>query len=70
MVVVRFMETGAGRLLRIAAGLVLVGVGAWLGGAFWVLAAVGVLPIVTGALDVCLLAAVFSAPVRQRTHHV
>lgn len=64
MAFVEFMESSTGRLARIVAGLVLVGTGAWFGGAFWVLAAVGVVPVAAGVLGLCLLAPLFHAPLR------
>lgn len=59
-----FMASPAGRWLRVAAGLVLVVVGALLGGAWWLLAAVGLVPLLAGAFDVCLLAPLFHRPLR------
>lgn len=63
---VRFMESGVGRSLRAVAGLVLVGVGAWLGGAWWALAAVGLVPLAAGLFDFCLAAPLFGARLRHR----
>jgi hypothetical protein len=51
MALVRYMTTTAGRATRIGAGLVLVVVGASLGGTWWILAAVGLLPIAAGLLN-------------------
>ncbi len=66
MPVVRFMESTAGRLARVVAGLVMVGVGVWLGGPFWALAAVGLVPLAAGALNVCLIAPLFKPPLRHK----
>ena len=59
----QFMASGMGRGVRIAAGLVFLAWGLFLGG--------GVVPIIlggvfvaVGALDVCLLAPLFGAPLK------
>ena len=59
-----FMASPAGRAVRVVAGLVLVVLGALLGGAWWLLAAIGLVPLLAGALDVCLLAPLFHRPLR------
>ncbi len=64
MTFIRFMGSGAGRLARVVAGLVLVGLGAWLGGGWWVLSAVGLVPLSAGVFNVCLVAPLLHAPVR------
>jgi membrane-associated protease RseP (regulator of RpoE activity) len=64
MALVRFMETNAGRLSRGAAGLILVALGAWLGGAWWVLAAAGLIPLGAGVFNLCLVAPLFGGPLR------
>jgi hypothetical protein len=67
-VVACFMGHPMGRLLRIVAGLALVG-GGWtmrdttMG---TVLMIVGVVPILAGVLNVCLLAPIIGAPVSGR----
>ncbi len=61
---VSFMASGAGRAVRIVAGLALIGWG-WLGLSGTVgiiLAAVGVVPLVAGLFDFCIFAPVFGAP--------
>lgn len=58
-----FMASPAGRLARIAAGVALIVAGAAVGGVGWILAAVGVVPLLAGALDVCLLAPAFHRPI-------
>lgn len=74
-----FMSSPAGRLLRAVAGLLIIGVGAYLttiAGSLTlgiVLIVVGLLPLVAGILDFCVLAPLFGAPlsgreVRERTH--
>lgn len=51
---VRFMSTPAGRGVRVAMGVGLIAVGIRAGGpAGWGLAAFGLLPLVTGAADIC-----------------
>lgn len=59
--VMRFMAAPAGRGLRVAAGL---GLMAWSlrGGARW--AVLGTVPLLAGALDVCLLGPVLGEPIR------
>ena len=61
---VSFMASSAGRLTRIAAGVALI---AWgLGGigdtTGIIVAAVGIVPLLAGLLDGCLLAPLFSCP--------
>ncbi|MGO9963993.1 MAG: hypothetical protein ACLPUG_11260 [Acidimicrobiales bacterium] len=46
--VARFLATTQGLALRVAAGLSLVVAGSLLGGAWWVVAAIGVLLVATG----------------------
>ncbi len=57
-----FMASTAGRVTRITIGLVLIIIGALTGGAGWIIAAVGLVPFLTGAFDVCLLGPVFKRP--------
>jgi len=59
-----FMASPAGRLARAAAGVVLIVPGIALGGGGWILAAVGLVPLLAGVFDVCLLAPLFHQPVR------
>ena len=61
---VRFMQTPAGRIARIVAGVALiaggfVGVG---GVAGYAIAAVGLIPLGAGVFDMCLLAPFFKVP--------
>ncbi len=67
MTFVRFMESVSGRSLRVAVGLVLFVVGAVLGGPWWVLAAVGLVPIAAGVFNFCLLAPFLGAPLRPHS---
>jgi hypothetical protein len=59
----RFMASTAGRVIRIVVGLVLIVAGLAIGSVGGtVLAIVGVVPLVAGALNVCLLAPILKAP--------
>lgn len=67
MEVARFMATPAGRGVRILFGLILI----WLGLAMdkpagYVLEAVGLIPILAGVLNLCLIAPLLGAPLRGR----
>lgn len=46
MAFVEFMATGTGRTVRIGAGLALLAGGALLGGAWWIMSALGALAVV------------------------
>lgn len=59
---VKFMSSTAGRATRIGAGLALIVIGVLIGGAGWILAAVGLVPLLAGVFDVCLFAPLFKAP--------
>ncbi len=50
------------RAIRIIAGLALIVAGGILGGGWWALAVVGVIPLGAGALDLCLFDALFHKP--------
>lgn len=65
--VVRFMSSTAGQATRIVAGLALIAIGGLAGGAGWILAAVGVIPLLAGVFDVCLFAPLFKQPFSGRT---
>ena len=58
----RFMASSAGRGARVVAGLVLIVVGALIGGAGWILAVVGLVPLLAGTFDVCVLAPLMRKP--------
>lgn len=63
MKVARFMATPAGRLIRIALGIVLIWIGIVMDKpAGYVLELVGLVPIAAGILNVCLLAPLLNAP--------
>jgi hypothetical protein len=59
----QFMASSAGRGVRIAAGLVFLVWGLFLGGGI-VPVILGVVFVAVGALDVCLLAPLFGAPLK------
>jgi hypothetical protein len=62
----RFFASGLGRGLRIVAGLVLAVVGIAAGGWWLLLAALGVVFVAVGALNICLLAPLFGGPLVGR----
>lgn len=68
MALVHALESGAGRVARGGLGVVMVGVGTWLGvqvgGAWWVLAAIGLVPLAAGAFGACLAAPLVHEPLR------
>ena len=72
MRMVRFFESRPGRVARIAAGVVLVGLGVGLsvsfGGAWWVFAAVGLVPLLAGLFNVCLIGPLFREPMHRASH--
>jgi hypothetical protein len=63
MAFAKFMATGAGRILRIVAGLVLIGFGLYLHSTVGiVVAVVGLVPLLAGVLNVCGIAPILGAP--------
>lgn len=66
MPILRFLASQPGRLVRAAAGLVLIAVGAVLGGWWWLLAVVGLVPLAAGVFDFCTLAPLFRLPFSGR----
>jgi hypothetical protein len=62
--VFRFLASSAGRVVRALAGLILVVVGiAVVGGtAGWILAIVGLVPLLAGVFDRCVFAPLFGLP--------
>jgi len=66
MALARFMASWPGRGLRITLGLVLIALGFGVigGTGGLILGLAGLLPISAGALDVCLFAPLFGAPLR------
>lgn len=66
MTLLAFLSTSAGRWTRALAGVVLIVVGAALGGWWFPLVALGLVFVLVGALDVCLLAPLFGKPLRGK----
>lgn len=63
---VTFLAGPAGRVLRAAVGIAMIGAGAAGGGAWWILAAAGLLPLAAGLFDFCLLGPLMKLPVSGR----
>jgi ABC-type transport system involved in cytochrome bd biosynthesis fused ATPase/permease subunit len=61
---VNFMSSGMAGGARMGIGLVMVGVGLALGGAWFALSFVGLVPLAAGALVFCLIAPLFHKPLR------
>ena len=59
----RFMASPGGRAVRAAAGIALIATGLLLGGGWLALAAFGLLPLATGAFDLCPVAFLARLPV-------
>ncbi|HVB72071.1 MAG TPA: DUF2892 domain-containing protein [Ktedonobacteraceae bacterium] len=69
MTFIRFMASGPGRVLRIVAGLAIIGAGVYLltaGSAVvgTILAVVGLVPFLAGVFDLCVLAPLFGCPIQ------
>ena len=62
----RFMASNTGRLVRFLAGALLIVVGVVEGGTWYVLAVVGLVPLLAAAFDVCVFAPLFSQPFHGR----
>jgi hypothetical protein len=64
----QFMSSPAGRALRVVAGaaLILIGLLAMEGAWGIIVALVGLVPLVAGAFDFCLIGALFGAPLRGK----
>lgn len=67
MFIIKFLGSTAGRWTRGIVGIALVVLGVVLGGWWFILAAVGLVVFLAGALDVCLLAPLFGKPFMGRT---
>ena len=65
MFIAKFMSSVAGRVVRIIAGVALIAIGLALGGTGGgVLAIVGLLPLLAGVFDFCVIGALFGAPLQ------
>jgi len=65
MAIAQFMASPMGRIARVVLGVVLIVLGFVLGGGAGIaLIIAGLLPIATGALDVCLIAPIAGLPLR------
>ena len=63
MEIARFMASPAGRLIRIALGIVLIWIGVGMDKpAGYVLEVIGLVPLAAGALNFCLLAPLLKVP--------
>ena len=62
MSILRFLSSPTGRWARVFAGVLLIVLGTISGGWALLLAAVGAVIVLVGALDVCLLAPLFGKP--------
>jgi hypothetical protein len=62
--VLTFLSSTAGRWTRAVVGAILVASGVALGGWAWALSVVGLVFVLVGALDVCLLAPLAGRPLR------
>jgi hypothetical protein len=66
MPILRLLYSQPGRVVRVVLGLGLIATGALLGGWWWALAAVGLLPLATGIFDICTLGPLFHRPLSGR----
>ena len=66
MPILRFLASQPGRVVRAVLGVALIATGASLGGWWWVLAVVGLLPLAAGVFDFCTLAPLFRLPLSGR----
>ena len=67
MAFAEWMAGGAGRGLRVLAGLILIGIGIYIRGNWGVvIAVVGVVPVLAGIFNLCLIAPILGAPFRGR----
>jgi Protein of unknown function (DUF2892) len=66
MPIIRFIASQPGRVARAVIGLALIAAGASLGGWWWLLAVVGLLPLAAGLFDFCTLGPLFGLPFSGR----
>ena len=62
----KLMASNLGRGARIIVGLVLLTLGTTLGGAWWIVGVVGLVPLLAGIFDLCLLGPVLGQPLRGK----
>ncbi len=60
----QFMSSSTGRLLRIVAGVALIVIGLIAGGGWIALSVIGLVPLLAGLANVCLLAPLFGQPLK------
>ena len=60
----KFMSAGLGRSIRVAAGVILTVLGLVGGGGWIALSVVGLVPLIAGLMNVCLLAPLMGQPLR------
>lgn len=63
-----WMSRPAGRILRVLAGVVLIAAGLYFQGVWgYVVAIIGVVPVLAGVFNFCLIAPILGAPLRGRS---
>jgi len=64
----KWMSEPLGRILRVVAGVILIGVGLYFQGVGGlVVAVVGVVPVLAGVFNFCLIGPILGAPFRPRS---
>ena len=66
MGLVQFMSSTMGRTTRMLAGIALIVIGVTVGGGWLALSVVGLVPLIAGATNVCLLAPLLGQPLKGR----
>ena len=66
---VKLMSSASGRVLRILAGSALIVVGIVAGGGWYALSVIGLVPLLAGFANVCVLAPLFGQSPRGETVH-
>jgi Protein of unknown function (DUF2892) len=59
-----YMSSPPGRAIRIAVGLAMIVAGVLAGGAWWILAVAGILPLATGVFNFCPISPIFGRSCR------
>ena len=62
----QFMSSSTGRLLRIVAGIALIVIGLIAGGGWITLSVIGLVPLLAGLANACLLAPLFGQPLKGK----